>query len=350
MPHIAIATCSKYAGTGINFADDAWLQSELVNCGHEVEIVDWRSPSINWHTFDAIYVSSTWDIPKYPDEFEAWLHGCESDGQRRLINARDVLQTGIRKYDYLHHLIAAFGEGDKPDGGIIPTRFYARELPPYPVTNLSAAQVGDFGRIVAALDDDPLWRDQDIVIKPVCSADSYETHVYHRTNRPILAHPDDTLTTPEAAAAAFDRILSSDAAKGVILQVYQRQIEETEYSLVYFNDGLSHVTIKGPGFQNNVTEKRHALKIADLPLGMQAFAERLLVHMTARHGAGSITRARVDLLQGEHGPLLLELEFLEPSTNITVIAADWGEAARDDILYRYAAAIDERVQALTSNA
>lgn len=346
MPHIAIATMHAYVAANSILPDDGWLRDDLTSRGHSVDIRNWRDPDVRWLGYDAIVISSTWDIPQHPAEYERWLADGESDGQQRFINDSAVVRTGIRKGDYLSHLIEAFGEDEKPQGSIIATRFYSPTAPDDERPYLQHAAVGGLRDLVDALDATPQWQGRDLVIKPITSADSLDTYLFHRSGRTPLAARDHVLRTWPYAEEAFDKIIASPNSNGVMVQVYQPEIETTEYGLVYFGGTLSHITYKGAGFRGNDEKHWHAINIEDAPNGMIDFAERLLAHMAGKHGQHAISRTRVDLLAGEHGPLLLELEFVEPSVNLWVIDKDFGADARNAATQRYATAIENRVAML----
>jgi hypothetical protein len=91
---LAIAVCSKilsYMQTERRHAlDDAIIKdvfSALPDTkSMHVELVDWKNETVNFRQFDAILVTSTWDLHKAPDQFIRWLDHCEGDGKKRLIN------------------------------------------------------------------------------------------------------------------------------------------------------------------------------------------------------------------------------------------------------------------------
>jgi hypothetical protein len=69
---------------------------------------------------------------------------------------------------------------------------------------------------------------------------------------------------------------------------------------------------------------------------MLAFAEGLVGWMEERFGPGAISRARVDLFAQDQGPVLCELECVDPNTNLRLLGR------------RYAQVIAARTAALTA--
>jgi hypothetical protein len=80
---------------------------------------------------------------------------------------------------------------------------------------------------------------------------------------------------------------------------------------------------------------------------MLAFAEGLVGWMEERFGPGAISRARVDLFAQDQGPVLCELECVDPNTNLRLLAQS-DPAAAHEIGRRYAQVIAARTAALTA--
>lgn len=335
---IAIAAYGRWLDNPI--ADDSWLTTSLQARGHQVEMLDWQlEPSPALHAFDAIFVSSTWNFIDNPDGFVRWLEACESDGKTRLINSRALLLRGIKKYDYLLPLLKKYGEESSPTGSVIPSRFFVQDGSATPDAPYLQAIDGSasFIDIVASLPDD--WQGQALVIKPVTSASSLNTFVYSEQALPHLK-PEHWLETIFAADDVFQRLLQLESTNGVMVQRYMPAVEEGEYSLIFFHDTFSHAIQKPAGFRPHFEGRR---VVETLPAQMLEFAQQLIADMQADYGNDALTRTRVDLFRGAQGPILSELEFVEPHTNILVINRDKGEAARQAIIENFATAIEQRI-------
>lgn len=127
---IGIATEAKYSEPNEPWFDDRCLKEELERRSHRVEVINWGASDVRLHDFDAIFVSSTWDIPCDPQGFFDWLDRCESDGITRLINAAAAMRDNVIKSRYMTDLTHKFGEQSCKTGSITPSRFYATQAAP----------------------------------------------------------------------------------------------------------------------------------------------------------------------------------------------------------------------------
>lgn len=335
---IAIAAYGAWLEQPID--DDSWLAASLQARGHTVEMLDWQlEPSPDLHAFDAIFVSSTWNFIENPRGFVEWLEACELDGKARLINSRALLLQGIKKYDYLLPLLKKYGEKSSATGSVIPTRFFVQEgaaLPDVPYLQAIDGSAS-FIDIVASLPAE--WQGQALVIKPVTSASSLNTFVYSEQALPHLK-PDYRLGDIFAADAVFQRLLQLETSNGVMVQRYMPAVENGEYSLIFFNANFSHAIQKPAGFRPDFDGRR---VVETVPAQLLEFAQQLITDMQAQYGEHALTRTRVDLLRDGEQPILSELEFVEPHTNILVVNRDKGEAARQAIIENFADVIEKRI-------
>ncbi len=324
------------AGREFPWFDDQLLADELRSRSVLVDLVDWKSADFRAERYDAVYVSSTWDLRQDPDGFLNWLANCEADGRVRLINDARVLREGVIKSVYLTAMAEHFGEDDKPEGSITPSRFFSHGGDAAHHT-LAAAGIS-LSAIVEQLDRNATWQGKDLVLKPIVSADGHDTYVVARSGAPSAARPEHVLDIAQAGRA-FDAIVQAPGGYGAILQCYQHGIETGEYSLVFLGNAFSHAILKPPGFRASDTSQRRPVSRANLPSGMLGFAEAVIDWATARYGDTAVTRARIDLISGERGPVLCELECVEPNTNLRSL----DEAARAPTVSAYADALQARM-------
>jgi hypothetical protein len=125
--------------------DDRLLRDALERRGGEVRAVAWDDAEVDWRSFDAIVIRSTWDYHKRVDEFRAWID--RMDGLP-LWNPPAVLRWNLHK-SYLLDLQARGIE-------IVPTLFVAAG--------------------------------QDFIVKPAVSATAFRT-VRHATDCDVLVQP-----------------------------------------------------------------------------------------------------------------------------------------------------------------
>jgi hypothetical protein len=75
-------------------ADDQLLRDALVRDRHEATAAVWDDARVDWHSFDAIVIRSTWDYHKRIEDFRAWL---TSLGDAPLWNPRTVVARNLHK-------------------------------------------------------------------------------------------------------------------------------------------------------------------------------------------------------------------------------------------------------------
>lgn len=286
--HIALATCLDMpTGDG----DDLPLVRALTNLGHQVSMVPWDQPGVDWTQFDATVIRATWNYTTRRDEFAAWVSSVP-----RLHNPAPVVLPNTDK-TYL---------ADLADAGlpVVPTRLVP------PGAELELPESGEF------------------VLKPTIGAGSRGVGRFdgpgghrqarehaerlHAAGRTVLVQPylDAVDTAGETAMIFFDGQFSHAARKGPMLQ-----------------PGARHPVDGGALYiEENISPRQPSE--AELEV-----AERVFKYANAGL-AENLLYARIDLLPGPDGPVLIELELVEPS--LFLLHAD---GAAD----RLAAAISARV-------
>ncbi|HEX2833978.1 MAG TPA: hypothetical protein VHW00_13285 [Thermoanaerobaculia bacterium] len=75
-------------------ADDQLLRDALQHDGQAVTAAVWDDDRVDWSSFDAIVIRSTWDYHKRIDDFRAWL---VSLGDAPLWNPRGIVERNLHK-------------------------------------------------------------------------------------------------------------------------------------------------------------------------------------------------------------------------------------------------------------
>lgn len=351
---IAIAAASAYTPLGARgpWFDDQRLHAELTARGHQVEIVGWDDAVHDPLRFDAMYVSSTWNGCAEPMAFVAWLDTCESDGRRRLINDRAVLDAGFVKHRHWRLLERALASSPslRELGRLTPSRFVV-EGPDAGDGGIEPRGGRRLADVLADLDRDPAWASSNVVLKPTVSADGIDTFVYDRIGHAIPV--DDAkrdryvLQSAADADATFVRMANDRARHGALVQPYMQGVEAGEYSLTVLGSRCTHAVQKPPLFKGDGSGRRVFVELERLPGTMLAFAEALVGALVDHFGAGSVSRARVDLFDEGGVPVLCELECVDPNTNLRVVAEH--DASRAEVTVQtYADVIEERAAALAA--
>jgi glutathione synthase/RimK-type ligase-like ATP-grasp enzyme len=271
---VALAGCRE-----IDDPDEPALIAALGRLGVTAEGHPWDA-DVDWASYDLVAVRSTWDYVERLAEFLAW-----ADAVPRLANPAGVLRWNTDKR-YLAELAAA-------------------GVPVVPTTYVGA---GDVFTPPAG----------DYVVKPTVSAAAMDTARYG---------PADEAT----ARAHVDRLLA--AGREVMVQPFVASVETVqETSMLFVGGEYSHGAHKG-----RVLTGVGALSPTEWDLGPRepSAAERALADQVLAAVDAPLLYARVDVLAGEDGPLLLELELTEP-----FLFLDFAEGAAD----RFAAAIRSEAQ------
>lgn len=263
---VAIVSATPALGTD---EDEAVLLPALAELGADPSVVVWDDPAIDWASFGAVIIRSTWDYTMRRNEFLSWA--VTTDAVTRLRNRPDVVRWNSDKI-YLNDLV---GLGLP----VVPTSFFAPgDRPVVP-------------------DDIPF------VVKPTVSAGSRNTARYRPDERAIALHQARSLL---------------DRGRTVMVQPYVTSVDERgETALIFLAGEYSHSITKAallvPGERAN-EDKLFATEKID-PVEPSA-AERSVAEAVLDaipFDRSELLYARVDLVLVEHGPAVLELELVEPS-------------------------------------
>ena len=285
---IALVTCAQLAG-----GEDAQeLDAALSALGMQSTWQVWNDPAVDWPALGLAILRSTWDYPRDRRAFLAW-----AESVPRLANAVDVVAWNSDKR-YL---------GDVAAAGIpvVPSEW---SDPGEPV-NLPT---GEF------------------VVKPSVGAGS----------RGVGRFGPDGHAAARSHAAALH-----DAGRVVMVQPYLADVDTSgETALIYFDGAFSHAVRKAPmlpeatvhdvapdGTAGIVVPERITTHRADpdeLRLGA-----RVMALLRGRFGA-DLLYARVDVIPTPYGPVVLELELIEPSLHFRY---------DQDAAARFAASVSRRL-------
>lgn len=269
---VALATCAAMPG---GFPLDRGLGDALAARGARVAYPAWDDPREDWERYAVVVVRSTFDYSRRRDEFLAWAD--RLDGRVR--NPPDVLRWNSDKR-YLADLRA--------DGlPVVPTVFVS---PGHPVPTLEG----------------------EVVVKPAVSAGARDTGRF----------------SPATHDAALRLLV--DITKGgrvAMVQPFLPAVDERgETALVFVAGELSHVLRKrcvlaadevAPARDDEIGAADAMYEEDLVRAGRATAAERklgreMVIAVQRRFGAAPLY-ARVDLLDADGAPTLLELELVEPA-------------------------------------
>lgn len=252
--------------------DDKPLADALTALGYRVEPEPWTDIDPDTHVAaDPVVLRSTWDYHRIPTMFRAWL-AAMADANRPLLNPADVVGENIDKI-YLQRLEQA--------GIAIPvTRWIDK-----PDAESLAAVLAEQG-----------WKQA--VIKPRIAATAYGT---------FLLRADSLLAEDDLAPAR---------ASGALVQEFIPEIADGEMSLVYAGGRFSHAVVKRAANGDFRVQKDFGgvVKVVTPSAAILAFGEAVVATVPE-----SCAYARVDVVETSRGPLLMELELIEPELYFGIV-------------------------------
>lgn len=262
---LALATCAAYPSL---FEHERELVPMLRARGVDAHAVVWNEPAVDWRSFGAVVVRSTWDYFERLDEFLAWLSRLEDDGVA--VHNRPALMRWNSNKLYLRDL-------ERRGIRIIPTVFCERGSPVARLDTILAEQG---------------W--EQVVVKPAVSGGAFRTH------------RADTRSAASLQAEMEDLVASC----GALVQPFFPEVqEEGEWSLFFFGGELSHVVRKLPaaGDYRAHPQFEGVITRADPPRHLEAQAREVLAALPEPP-----LYARVDGLRRGGDLHLMEAELIEP--------------------------------------
>lgn len=256
---VALVTCAdeRYQEPEVHVAADA-----LRAAGVSADVVSWDEDR-DWGAYELVVVRTPWDYFDRVTQFLDWAARVERETS--LVNPADVLRWNSHK-GYL----AEFTAKSVPT---VPTR-----LVPGPSTD-----VADQIREVP-------W--EEIVVKP--AVDGGARHAWRGLrDDPSLSRVAERLTEHG----------------DVVVQPFVPAIVDGERSLVFLGGRFSHAVRKVPK-AGDYRSQRH---LGGREVDHEPDSAELQVALAAMAAApGRLTYARVDLVDWEGAPVLIELEVIEP--------------------------------------
>jgi hypothetical protein len=263
---VLLATCAAFPKGD---EDARALCSALNDSNVQARWAVWDDPSVDWSRCPTV-LRSTWDYTLKRDKFLAW-----TDQVRVLHNPAEIVRWNSDKV-YLHELEAA---------GV-------------PITPTTVVPPGTAPAFPEA---------EEFVVKPSVGAGSRGAGRF---------------TTADLDAAANQVSRLHAAGRTVLVQPYLAGVDTAgETALVYFDGAFSHAIRKGPmlaeGTAHDIEESSGLFIEENISAREASAAERdvgarAVSMLEERFGAAPLY-ARVDVLPGESGPVVVELELTEPS-------------------------------------
>jgi glutathione synthase/RimK-type ligase-like ATP-grasp enzyme len=226
----------------------------------------WDDDTVDWTAVDLVVVRSTWDYARRYHDFLAWTHMVAQT--TTLANRADVIAWNTDK-----RYLAELADRGLP---VVPTTFLAPG---------DAVVLPDHG---------------DYVVKPTTSAGSRDTarYVAGRHDAAARRHVQDLLA----------------AGREVMVQPYLDAVDTVgETALLYVDGRWSHAIRKGALLRPGAAPTDGLFAEEDVRPRRPTAAQRAVADRVITALPDDLLYARVDLLDGPEGPLVLEVEVTEPS-------------------------------------
>ena len=252
------------------WAIDSDLSFEpMQSLGWAIDEIPWRSASVDWNQYDAVYINTPWDYPDDPQLLLDLLESIEASSAI-LVNDIALVHWNLSK-TYLREL-------ETRGAAIVPSLWYEQfdreALPGFFDTH----------------------RCDRIIIKPVVSTNATNVFLF-----------DDSVSERVIAELVY---VFSD--RSFVVQPFIDSVQsEGEYSMFFFSNEFSHAILKTPKGDDFRVQEEHGSSI----ISVEPESELL---KTAAEVLSLVepmpVYARCDFLRGPDGRfLLMELELIEPS-------------------------------------
>jgi glutathione synthase/RimK-type ligase-like ATP-grasp enzyme len=280
---LALATCAHLPGV---HPDDVHLAASLSRLGIEPGACVWSDPSIDWSSFDAVLIRTTWDYFQRYEEFLSWLDRLPVP----TINERALLRWNSDK----RYLLDLAERGVD----IVPVRVAAHARLPALLTEM---------------------RGQDLVVKPTVSGGAWNT------------------VRGIAGDAAFEKAVAAlPPGYEYIVQAFVPEVaRDGEWSLLFFDGEFSHAILKRAASGEFRVQSQFGGSVDALePTASMLASARKSLEAVAALGYADHAYARVDGVVIDGDFKLMELEMIEPALFLT---------PRPDAAELFAAKLEKRL-------
>jgi glutathione synthase/RimK-type ligase-like ATP-grasp enzyme len=260
--------------------DDRMLMREIVRLGGTADIAAWNDPAVDWSRGRMTIVRSTWDYHTDIVDWRAWIDRVAR--QSVLVNAAATLHWNSNKRYLL----------DLANAGV----------PVVPTEIVRADELATLPDLIAQR----AWRD--VIVKPTIGAGAVGTRRF------VLPQDKNDLIAHAKALSATDSIL---------LQPFQSAVlDACERSLVYIGGRFQHAFTK-PAFHPGISTGGNP-EVSIAP----SQDERVVAESALSIVVPQPPYARVDLVPSANGPLVMEVELIEPHLAFGLHPASCAELAR----------------------
>jgi hypothetical protein len=282
---VLLVTCAEFPDGD---EDGPQILEALQRCGVNGEWRAWDDAAAPWSSAPAV-LRAAWDYTLRRDEFLAW-----AESVPQLVNPYDAVLWNSDKV-YLHDL----------------------ELAGVPITPTAVIAPGQ------QYDVPSEWGE--VVVKPSVGAGSRGAGRF------------------DSRSAAVDHVRTlHDVGRTALVQPYLNGVDTAgETALIYVDGFLSHAVRKGPMLPSGTAHGVHSyalfvpetIAVREPSAAEVSVGDAALRYLQARFGP--LLYARIDVLPGPEGPVVVEAEITEPSLFLSFA---------DGAVDRFAAAVARRLK------
>ena len=266
--NIALITFRQYEDffEGVDVNEDDQLIAFLQQKNLHLKSVAWNNPDINWKQFDLVILKSPWDYHDHIDAFLHWIKTLQNEGIQVLNPAETIVWNSNKKYL---------------------TEIADAQLPIIPSILLKKGDVPDWSSFFRNWDTDK------IVVKPCVSAGAKNTMLL-----PI-----------EDVDARHTELKALIAVEDFLVQPYLKEVEQGEWSLLFFGETFSHAILKTPKDGDFRVQHSHGGSFSQATLD-DSFIQKAGAYV--EKFAKDSLYVRVDGIIKDDEFYLMELEMIEP--------------------------------------
>ena len=261
------------------------LAQALAQLGLATTTLAWTEPH-DWSAFSLVVLRTPWDYFRRVDQFLAWAKGV--DQVTKLVNPYEVIQWNSHKR-YLLELAQ-------------------RGVPIVPTVLVNSG--------TSALSLSSCFSASELVVKPTVGIGAFGAKKGGADDVSLLSHAQALLNQGDILVQPF---VPSIAARG-------------EVSLLYFGGEYSHAVRKVPLSGDYRVQDEYG---GTVQLYQPTAAELQVAAQSLAAAPGPALYARVDLVDWDSQPVLMELELIEPELFIRFLPASvsrLAERIRDELV------------------
>ena len=245
--------------------EDDDLLAYLIANGINIEIAIWNDQNIEWTQFDLLIIKSPWDYHNHLNKFLQWLDEMQAAGIK-VLNTVEVIKWNSNKK-------------------------YLKEITEFGLPVIASEYLLKGSLVDEQLFD--LFNTHKLVIKPCVSAGAQNTVLIDKKD-----FAENTLR--------LNQLLKNE---DFIVQPFVKEIQEGEWSFLFFNGNYSHCVLKTPKLDDFRVQHDHGGQVS-YPEANREYMEQAKMYLNILPEIPLYARVDGVIIQNHFH--LMELELIEP--------------------------------------